>query len=210
LQSPDQCLKSILEQCTNRSCSCIALAQTLNDERELLSSSNDDRATIDARRKQREDDRLPSVLKASSEYWVLKKRAAKALRKRELDHSTNLYLEAITTLEQHMKPMHQYAHEWEWAIKIGKEQGKIASNLSMIYLMRDRKEDAFRYAEQAVKRYPDWSKSYCRLALSLKSLGKFQEARVAIINAIERGQRDNSKAKGQRKSLKTIKKSKKK
>jgi Flp pilus assembly protein TadD len=71
-------------------------------------------------------------------------------------------------------------------IKIGKKIGKVASNLSMICLTSGQNEKALEYASEAAHKCPAWPKAYCRTALALKSLGRYNEAQVAIINAIKR------------------------
>lgn len=77
LQCHDAGLKSILKHCVDTSCICIDMAQTINEEKEVLSNPNISRDTILARRKERD---LPPILKAKSKYWGVKNRAANALR----------------------------------------------------------------------------------------------------------------------------------
>ena len=58
--------------------------------------------------------------------------------------------------------------------KIGDD--KIASNLSMICLMIDEKEEALHYASEAATACPGWSKAHCRRALALIALKRYNEA----------------------------------
>ena len=127
LQSHDAGLKSILKQCTDASCICIELAETVNEEKEILSNPNIDRETIVARRKERQ---LPPILSASSEYWVIKKKGANALKRGKLDESKKLYLNAKSMLEEHRNLNRNVpTHQVDWAFQIGDELGRIASNL---------------------------------------------------------------------------------
>jgi tetratricopeptide (TPR) repeat protein len=77
-------------------------------------------------------------------------------------------------------------HEKEWQIKIGREIAKIASNLSMLYLASGEKDEALKFATDATKMSPEWHKAYCRRALALVALGQYNEAHVAVFNAIKK------------------------
>jgi len=182
LQCHDAGLKSILKHCVDTSCICIDMAQTINEEKEVLSNPNISRDTILARRKERD---LPPILKAKSKYWGVKNRAANALRGGELDEAKKLYLHAKGMLED-KRDMTAPMHQIEWAFKIGNEIGKVCSNLSMICLRQDRKEEALQYADDACLACPGWYKSFCRRALALMAQGKYEEAQVAIYKAISK------------------------
>jgi len=182
LHCHDAGLKSILKHCVDTSCICIDMAQTINEEKEVLSNPNVSRDTILARRKERD---LPPILKAKSKYWGVKNRAANALRGKKLDEATKLYLHAKGMLED-KRDMTAPMHQIEWAFKIGNEIGKISSNLSMICLRQDRKEEALQYADDACLACPGWHKSFCRRALALMAQGKYEEAQVAIYKAMSK------------------------
>ena len=182
LQSHNAGLKGILEYCTDGSCTCISFSQIINEEKELFLNPNADREAIAARRKQREDEKLPPILQSNSEYWTVKKKAAAFLKKGEMGKSSKLYLQAKCLLEEH-KDMNAPSHQKEWLLKIAEEVGKVASNLSLICLRKNMKRKALQYADEAVLACPGWSKAYCRRAAALQSLGRLDEAQVAIFNA---------------------------
>ena len=177
-------LKSYLELCTEGSCKCIQLAQIINDERESIFGTASDR-DAEAHRVQRLDERLPTILKASSELWTIKKKAAQYLKENKLKESKRMYLKAEVMLEQHRKQEYPI-HEKEMQFQIGEEVGKVASNLSMICLKCDEKEEALKYANKAVTTHPAWGKGHSRRALALMALERYDEAHVAIFNAIKR------------------------
>ena len=187
LQSHDAGLKHILKQCTDTSCLCIELAETVNEEKEILSNPNIDRETILARRKEKE---LPPILSASSKYWVVKKKAANAFKRGKLDESKKLYLQAKSMLEEHRDLNKNIpTHQVDWAFQIGDELGKIACNLSMICLRQNLKEEALQNADTACLACPGWYKSFCRCSLALiwpLELGRLDNAKVAIFKAISK------------------------
>ena len=166
LQSHDAGLKHILKQCTDTSCLCIELAETVNEEKEVLSNPNIDMETILARRKEKE---LPPILSASSKYWVVKKKAANAFKRGKLDESKKLYLQAKSMLEEHRDLNKNIpTHQVDWAFQIGDELGKIACNLlSMICLRQNLKEEALQNADTACLACPGRYKSFCRRSLAL-------------------------------------------
>eukprot|EP00579_Thalassiosira_antarctica_P025568 CAMPEP_0202023022 /NCGR_PEP_ID=MMETSP0905-20130828/50904_1 /ASSEMBLY_ACC=CAM_ASM_000554 /TAXON_ID=420261 /ORGANISM="Thalassiosira antarctica, Strain CCMP982" /LENGTH=785 /DNA_ID=CAMNT_0048585307 /DNA_START=386 /DNA_END=2743 /DNA_ORIENTATION=- len=188
----EQGLKTVLESCTGGACLCIGLAQTLNEEKEILLNPSADREATATGKKQREVEQLPPILKPSSKYWIVKEKAAECLQKGKLDESSKLYLHAKTMLAQH-KDLKAPMHQVEWLYMVGREIGKIASNLSMICLRRNLNQKALEYADEAVLACPGWSKSFCRRALALKSLGRPEEAQLAIFNAIKKFQGEMSR-----------------
>lgn len=73
------------------------------DEKESLLSTASKRNVAEAHRIQREQDRLPPVLKASSEYWSVKKKAEQYLRNKDMKQSNHFYVKAKAMLESHAK-----------------------------------------------------------------------------------------------------------
>ena len=72
------------------------------------------------------------------------------LRKGNLDESSRLYLAAKTMLEKEVD-LQPPIHQKEWMEKVvGGENGRIASNLSMICLRKKDKHKALKYANEAV------------------------------------------------------------
>lgn len=188
LQCQNQCLKSYLELCSDGACRCIGFAQMINDERQSVFSSSQNREAAEAHRVEREQERLPLVLKSSSEYWIVKKKAQTYLKSKQPERAKATYLEAKAILERHRKRDFEL-YEKDMQFKIGDEVGKIASNLSMICLMIDEKEEALHYASEAATACPGWSKAHCRRALALVALKRYNEAQVAIFNAMKRIER---------------------
>jgi tetratricopeptide (TPR) repeat protein len=189
LQCHDQGLKVYLELYVDGSCKCVGLAKLINDEKEgLFVADERSREAAEAHRIQREEERLPPVLKSSSEYWSMKEKAAQYLKRKQLKQSKKFYLRSKKILESHREkdfPIHQK----DMQSKIGDEVGKIASNISMICLMSDETEEALEYASEAAVACPGWPKAHSRRALALAALERYNEAQVAIFNAIKRCER---------------------
>ena len=167
-------LRSYLELCTEGSCQCIYMSQLINDHKDS-----------EVNQIQRKEDRLPPILKASSELWTFKKKAVRYLKENKLVESKQMYLKAEALLEQHRKKNFPL-HEKEMQFQIGEEVGRVASNLSMICLRINEKEEALEHANKAVTTHPSWGKGHSRRALALMALERYDEAHVAIFNAIKR------------------------
>ena len=187
LECHDQGLKSYLEYCTEGRCKCIILSQTINDEREALlgTSSNTNRDETKAKRTSREEERLPPVLKAKSKYWSIKEKAAQYLKRKDFIQSKRLYLKARAVLESH-RSYDVSKHEVDMQLKIAEESGKVASNLSMLCLKIGEKTEALEYANEAANSCPMWPKAHSRRALALVTLKRYDDAQVAIFNAIKK------------------------
>ena len=100
LQCQNQCLKSYLELCSDGACRCIGFSQMINDERESIFSSSQNREAAEAHRVERGQERLPLVLNSSSEYWIVKKKAQMYLKSKQLERAKATYLEAKAILER--------------------------------------------------------------------------------------------------------------
>ena len=178
VQCHDWGLMGYLELMNAGACSCIGLARTLNDKREALLNPDADERAVAERRKRREAERLPPVLKPGAEYWGVKEEAASRLQRGELERSYRLYAKARGLLER-QEDLEAPLHQLEWLKEVAKEKGKLASNLSMISLRRGLGREALEYAQEAVGSRPNWSKSHCRRAQALQSLGRLEDARLA-------------------------------
>lgn len=201
--SHDDGLLAYVEFCDRRgrACTCVSLLQTLHDKRALL--LNPDAA--EERRRRKEADLLSPILRPDSKYWAIKKKAAACLQKGKLERSTRLYLMAKDFLNEHRKLEETMLHELEWMRQVNEEYAKVCSNLSMISLKQDRNEDALDYADEAISACPLWSKSFCRRALALKSLGKLKLAQVAMSKAIDACKGENAGTDGSAKALEEYK-----
>jgi tetratricopeptide (TPR) repeat protein len=60
----------------------------------------------------------------------------------------------------------------------------IHSNLSLCFFKMDRYDDALRAAERAVELKPEWHKAWSRKAAALETLGRTQDALVAVRQAL--------------------------
>jgi tetratricopeptide (TPR) repeat protein len=176
--------KTYLEYCTRGACRCIALAESLSEEKESRLHPNDDSAK--ARKRQREIEKLPPILKPASKFRSIKKKAATHLQAGRLEESTKLYKRALKILEDAIEPLQRNGAKSKWIQKLREETGRIESNLFLIFLRRKHPEEARLHADKSVSHSPAWSKPHSRRAVALYNLNLFEEAEAAIFRAIER------------------------
>ena len=160
-------------------------------------------AAEEQRRQKQEVKCLSPILRPDSKYWAIKKKAAACLKKGKLEESAKLYIEAKDFLDEHRQWTVLHGFEWLW--QVNEEYAKVVSNLSMISLKLGRNEDALNHADDAIDACPSWSKSYCRRALALKSLGQFKLAQTAMSRAIDKCKDENASTGGSTKALEEYK-----
>jgi tetratricopeptide (TPR) repeat protein len=189
LKQQESSIKRALEHRGGRACHCLTLATQLNLEREVLLNPNDEDAK--ARRRQREIEQLPSLLKPNSKFCNTKKKAASHLGAGRLKQSIELYEQALEMIQKELKIKVETA-DIEWNRKMGDESGKIESNLSFLFLQQNMPDKACLHADRGIANFPRWSKPHCRRALALEALMCFEEADAAIDRALEICEREIS------------------
>jgi tetratricopeptide (TPR) repeat protein len=158
------------------------MAERLNLDREVLLNPYDEDAK--ARRRQREIEQLPPLLKPNSAFLILKKKAKSHLGAGRFKKSIELYEQALEMIKKEIINNYETADK-EWTIKMGEESGKIESNLSFLFLKQKMPDKACLHADRGIADFPSWSKLHCRSALALEALLRFEEAEIAIEKALE-------------------------
>lgn len=173
----DQEIKTQLRLLTRGSCSCIDFSVALNE-------ANGNEAAK-AARKQREIEQLPPVLKPESKFWKLKKKAASRLQANRLEESIVLYKQAQDLIFKELQGISDAEYRPESIKELSNENGRVASNLSMIYSKMLQYDMALLHANKAVAHFPSWSKSHCRRAVALEGLGRLEDADASVCKALE-------------------------